>query len=578
MADNNQQNAEKKEPKDLAREKLLQAKGFWEQQPRALKASVIIIGVLMLGAAAMLFAVEKTSYRTLYNNLTPEDAAAIIEYVKGNKVPYELEEGGTRILVPEENLHELRLELATEGLPTGGGVGFELFDQQQFGMTEFEERIAMRRALEGELSRTITRINVVKNAKANLVLPKRTLLGKESTPAQASVILELHRGRELPQGTISAIVHLVSSSVEGLSPDQVTIVDTHGKLLSAKSSVGGNGGEGMEYKSRYEQNIQGSVQEMLDQLLGPGKSITRVSAEFDFSQSETHEEHYDPAKTAVRSERRELEVIGTQSGGGEGIPGTRSNLPGGEEPGSNTAKNNSRKELETKNWEIDKVVKKTVGTGSELERITISVLVDGKNKEGENFVPRSQDELKKIELAVQGAIGYTKSRGDVISVQSISFHQPEPMDEEAIKPPFPWKQYLPIAVGVLVVIFAFLALATFRRKKGPATTAQAQLLGAQPGSGALPFPRPVHELESMIQDQNRQLPGEQGEAAQNPIPAAALPDMSVFNAPPGMEEYAHRTTEMMAQVKNVFEDDSETAARIIKNWIHDKPSTAEERS
>ena len=574
--DKNQTTAEKKTPQELAKEKLIQAKGFWERQPRMLKVSVVIIGVLMLGASSMLATMNSTSYRTLYNNLTPEDASAIVEYVKGKKIPYRLDDGGTRILVPDESIDELRLELATEGLPTGGGVGFELFDRQQFGMTEFEERVAMRRALEGELSRTIARINVVKNAKANLVLPKRSLLGKESSPAQASIILELHRGRELPEGTISAIVHLVSSSVEGLSPDQVTIVDTHGKLLSAKSGVGGNGGEGMEYKSRFEQNIQNSVQEMLDQLVGPGKSITRVSADFDFSKSETQEEHYDPAKTAVRSERKEVEVVGTQSDGGQGIPGSRSNLPGGVEPGSNNANSNSRKELETRNWEIDKVVKKTIGTGSELERVTVSVLVDGINKEGEKFTPRSKDELKKIELAVQGAIGYSKNRGDVISVQSISFHQPEPLDEEAIKPPFPWKQYLPIAVGVLVVIFAFLALATLKRR-GPATsTVSPQLLGAQPGTGALPFPRPVHELESMLNEQSRQLPGETAEGPQ--IPVASLPDMSIFNAPPGMEEYANRTTEMMAQVKHVFEEDSETAARIIKKWIHEKPTAARENT
>ncbi len=573
--DNKEQNADdKKQPADIAREKLSQAKGYWDRQPRMLKASVVIIGVLMIGAIAMMVTVDKTGYRTLYNNLTPEDASAIIEFVKGKKIPYQLENGGTSILVPEDSLHELRLELATEGLPTGGGVGFELFDQQQFGMTEFEERIAMRRALEGELSRTITRINVVKNAKANLVLPKRSLLGRDSTPAQASVILELHRGRELPAETVSAITHLVSSSVEGLSPDNVTIVDTHGKLLSAQSGIGGSGGEGIEYKSRYEQNVQRSVQEMLDQLLGPGESITRVAADFDFSQSETQEEHYDPAKTAVRSERKELEVTGTQSGGGAGIPGTRSNLPGGAEPGSNNAASNSRKEMETRNYEVDKLVRKTVGTGSELERITVSVLVDGINKDGEDFVPRSADELKKISTAVQGAIGYNKERGDVISVQSISFHQPEPLDDEAIKPPFPWKQYLPIAVGVLVVLFAFLALATFRKRKASESTAIAQMLGAAPGTGALPFPKPVHELESMLSEQNRQLPGTQMAAGELP----SGPDMSVFNTPPGMEEYAHRTTEMMTQVKQVFDDDSETAARIIKKWIHDKPMAAGENS
>lgn len=574
MQQKNGNPTEPRQAKDVAVDTFNKAKGFWEKQPRSLKVSVIVIGVLMLGATAMLATVEHSGYRTLYNNLTPEDASAMIEVIKGKKIEYKLEDGGTRILVPEEALHELRLDLATEGLPTGGGVGFELFDNQQFGMTEFEERIAMRRALEGELSRTISRIKVVKNAKANLVLPKRTLLGKQSTQAQASVILELHRGRELPQGTISSIVHLVSSSVEGLSPDHVTIVDTNGKLLSVKSDVGGSGGEGMEHKKRYENDVQSSVQEMLDQLLGPGKSITRVAAEFDFSRSETQEEHYDPARTAVRSERKELEVTGTQSGGGEGIPGTRSNLPGGETPGSNNAKTNARKELETRNWEIDKVVKKTIGTGSELERVTISVLVDGINKEGEKFVPRSKDELKKIEMAVQGAVGYNKNRGDNISVQSISFHQPAPLDDEAIKAPFPWKQYLPIAVGVLVVLFAFLALLAFRKKGGQTrglTPSQTQMLGAAPGSGNLPFPRPVHELESMMEEQNKQLPGQQNSLST----AAALPDMSIFNAPPGMEEYANKTSEMATQVKNIFEEDSETAARIIKKWINDKPMAQE---
>lgn len=209
-------------------------KRFWEKLPRRIRVLMIAVIILSIAAFAALSVVERTDDAVLFSNLAGEDAAAIVEYLKGKHVAYKLEKEGTTIVVPREQVHELRLELASEGIPVGGAVGFELFDEQKFGMTEFEERLALRRALEGELSRTITRLDSVKTARAHLVLPKRSILGSQSSPAQASIILELQRGRELSGGTIRSIIHLVSSSVESLSPDRVTVVDTRAGFCRAR--------------------------------------------------------------------------------------------------------------------------------------------------------------------------------------------------------------------------------------------------------------------------------------------------------------------------------------------------------
>jgi flagellar M-ring protein FliF len=518
------------------------AAGTWGRFPRSLKLAIVVVAIVAVSGGAVLSTLDYTTYKVLFSNLTVQDAGAIVEKLKDDRVPFKLDGNGTTISVPASKVDELRLSLASAGLPVGGGVGFELFDQQKFGMTEFEEQLSLRRALEGELSRTISRIDVVRAARVHLVLPKRTMLGAQAQPAQASVVIEMQRGRELAQGTVRSIVHLVSSSVEGLSPDRVTLVDTAGRLLSAEIAEG-PGGQGFDYQKKMERDLESRVGQMLDQLLGPGASVVRISADMDFSEKESTEEHYDPEKTAVRSEKRETESSGSSSDGGGGIPGAQSNLPGGAPPASSAMVGNTRREMETKNYEIDRVTSKTVKPLAQLNRLSVAVIVDGANKPGEKFVARPADEVRKIESAVRGAVGFNKERGDNVEVLSLPFHVPEAVEPiEDPNAPLPFVRWLPVAVGAAVALLLALALFAFARRRRPPMGAPAA------DYSMLPLPRPVHELEAMV-------------AQQHALPAAAMAGAD------GASQAQAQTAALMGQVRHMFLEESETASRVLRNWL-----------
>ncbi|MCP4676912.1 MAG: flagellar M-ring protein FliF [Deltaproteobacteria bacterium] len=505
---------------------------FWGRLPVGVRVLMIAVIVLAAGAGAALAVLDRTEQEVLFSGLSQEDAASVIEHLKGKKIEYRIRNNGGTITVPKEHVHELRLALAAEGVPVGGGVGFELFDQQRFGMTEFEERISLRRALEGELSRTIARLDAVKNARTHLVLPKRSVLGARSTPAQASVVIELQRGRELSGGTVSSIVHLISSSVEGLNPDGVTVVDTRGRLLSSDASSNYNDKE-FVYQKSFEQDMELRLREMLHQILGPDASVVRVTAGFGCAKRVSPEEHYDPDRSVLRSEQRGSEVVGSKANGAGGTPGTRSNLPGGTVPAASTGGQNKKRDAETRNYEVDKVVNRAIGPGSILSRLAVAVLVNGTNKEGAPFEPRPADELQKIEMAVRGAIGFDAGRGDTIEVQSIPFHVPEEMGEPEIVGPAWWKEWLPHAVGLAVALVLLIAIFSLRKKRG----------GDAVSVDSLSLPKPVKELQAII---------ERPEGLSD-IPGAA----------------ADAPAALMGEVRQLFMEESEGSSRVIKSWLND---------
>ncbi|MCP4600071.1 MAG: flagellar M-ring protein FliF [Proteobacteria bacterium] len=527
---------------DIFTKTVADVRRFWERLPKQVRVLMVAVVIFAVAAGAALTVVERTDQQVLFSGLTNEDAAAIVEHLKGQHIQYRLEAGGGTILVPREHVHELRLSLAAEGIPVGSGVGFELFDEQRFGMTEFEERIALRRALEGELSRTITRLDAVRTARTHLVLPKQSLLGSRSSAAQGSIIIELQKGRELSGGTIRSIVHLVSSSVAGLSPDHVTVVDTRGRLLSSEAGLGFNNRE-FEYQKKFEQDMELRLREMLHQILGPTASVVRVAANFDFSKRESTEEHYDPDRSVLRSEQRETETMGSKTTGAGGTPGTRSNLPGGTPPTSSIGGQSKRREAETRNYEVDKVINRVVSPTANLSRISVAVLVNGTNAEGEPFVSRPAEELHKIEMAVRGATGFDATRGDSIEVQSIPFHVPEKIEEPVSVGPSLWKEWLPIGVGVAVALALIIAALSLRRGRPMAQGMPIE---------SLPLPKPVRELEAIIE---------------RPEGLPAIPS-------PSAESNA--TAALMGNVRQVFMDESEGASRVLKSWLSEarKPEEA----
>lgn len=383
--------------------------------------------------AILIFVANRTDYRPLFTNLTSEDAGEIVKKLKDAKTPYQITADGKGILVPSDKVYELRLTLASEGIPQGGGVGFEIFDRKNFGMTEFVQKLNYQRALQGELSRTIAQLTGVEQARVHLVIPEKSLFKDNEKPATASIVLKMKSNRALRDSEVQGVVHLVSASIEGMDPEHVTILDSRGKILSK----GGGGGDAttrmtsamQETQRTYERNVEERLQSLLDRIVGGGKSVARVTASFDFKQVERLEEKFDPESIAVRSEQR-TEEKGSSTTAAAGVPGVQTNL-GRTAPGAGATSGGGSKNDETLNYEVSRSTAKIIEPVGALSKISIAVLVDGKYespaavKEGQvakaKYLPRSPDELQKIETLVKSAVGFNPDRGDQLSVQNIPF-------------------------------------------------------------------------------------------------------------------------------------------------------------
>lgn len=397
---------------------------------------MLIAGVAILSVAAfavLILVANRTDYRPLFTNLNAEDAGEIVKKLKDSKTPYQITPDGKGILVPADKVHEQRLTLASEGLPQGGGIGFEIFDRKNFGMTEFVQKINYQRALQGELSRTISQISGVEQARIHLVLPEKSLFKENEKPATASIVLKMKSNRTLRDNEVQGVVHLVSSSIEGMDPDHVTVLDSRGKILSKGNGASDGTSKAttamQETQRGYEKNVEERIQTLLDRIVGSGKSVARVTAAFDFKQVERVEEKFDPESIAVRSEQRSEEK-GASTTSTAGVPGVQTNL--GKTPpagGSNTV--GGAKNDETLNYEVSRSTSKIIEPVGALSKISVAVLVDGKyeapaaTKDGQaakaKYLPRSPEELQKIEALVKSAVGFNPERGDQLTVQNIPF-------------------------------------------------------------------------------------------------------------------------------------------------------------
>ncbi len=399
---------------------------------------MLIAAVAFLSAVAfaiLIFVANRTDYRPLFTNLTSEDAGEIVKKLKDAKTPYQITADGKGILVPSDKVYELRLTLASEGIPQGGGVGFEIFDRKNFGMTEFVQKLNYQRALQGELSRTIAQITGVEQARVHLVIPEKSLFKDNEKPATASIVLKMKSNRALRDSEVQGVVHLVSASIEGMDPEHVTILDSRGKILSKGGSSDPTArmtSAMQETQRSYEKNVEERIQSLLDPIVGGGKSVARVTATLDYKQVERVEEKFDPESIAVRSEQR-TEEKGSSSTSSSGVPGVQTNLGRTTTAGGGATSGGGSKNDETLNYEVSRSTAKIIEPVGALSKISIAVLVDGKYeapaavKEGQvakaKYTPRSPDELQKIETLVKSAVGFNAERGDQLSVQNIPFQE-----------------------------------------------------------------------------------------------------------------------------------------------------------
>ena len=435
---------------------------------------VLVGGVAMLSViafAVLIIVANRTDFRPLFTNLTQEDAGEIVKKLKESKTPYQLTADGKGVLVPTDKVYDLRLSLASEGLPQGGGVGFEIFDRKNFGMTEFVQKLNYQRALQGELSRTISQLTGVEQARVHLVIPEKTLFKENEKPATASIVLKLKSGRSLKESEVQGVVHLVSSSIEGMDPEHVTVLDSKGKILTKGAGPSDPTAKMtasmQETQRNYEKNVEERIQSLLDRIVGSGKSVARVTATFDFRKVERIEEKFDPESIAVRSEQR-TEEKGASSSMAGGVPGVQTNL-GRNQTGQGMVSGGASKNDETLNYEVSRSTAKTIEPVGTLGKLSVAVLVDGKydapaGKDGQaakpKYTPRTPDELQKIEALVKTAVGFTQERGDQLTVQNIPFQDMD--DQMAASAPKIWQSPFFIALAKnLVIGLGFVALMLF---------------------------------------------------------------------------------------------------------------------
>lgn len=451
------------------------------------------IGASVLAIMALVYFSNAVDYRVLFSNLSSEDAGNIVAKLKEKKVPYKLSGAGDSIMVPQGKVSELRLELAASGLPQGGGVGFEIFDSKSLGVTEFVQQLNYQRALQGELSRTINGLDEIQQSRVHIVIPKKALFAEDQKKPTASVILKMKPGRQLRSSQIEGIIHLVAGSVEGLSAADVMVVDNTGKVLSKmqdESKIGRLSNSQIEYRRNIEKDLTNRVQTMLEKVVGEGKAVVRISADLDFRITERMEEKYDPDAQVIRSRQLQSERSGMSD------PAA---APTTVQPGITPVKQEPQQERidEITNYEINKIVNKTIMPVGEIKKLSIAVLVDGnyvKNEKGlEEYQPRSKKELGDLEDLVKKSAGFDSRREDQVVVTNIPFKK---VDAEDIKPAFteqvsqfyPVLKYIVIlAVFVLIVLFFLRPLAKAlmaggRRLELSSEAVPSGLSGSVPGS------------------------------------------------------------------------------------------------
>ncbi|BEO66699.1 flagellar M-ring protein [Serratia marcescens] len=401
---------------------------------------------------ALLLWVKSPDYRVLYSNLNDRDGGAIVTQLTQMNIPYRFAENGAALLIPAEKVHETRLRLAQQGLPKGGAVGFELLDQEKFGISQFSEQINYQRALEGELSRTIESLGPVQNARVHLALPKPSLFVREQKSPSASVTLTLQPGRALDDGQINAIVYMVSSSVAGLPPGNVTVVDQAGRLLTQSDGTGRDlNASQLKYANEVENGFQRRIEAILAPVVGSANVRAQVTAQIDFATREQTDEQYQPNqqpdKAAIRSQQTSLseQIGGPQVGG---VPGALSNQPSAPATapietakpaaGNNanaTAQNaattrsaaasgvpqNTRRDTTT-NYELDRTIRHTQHKAGTVQRLSVAVVVNylDTGKDGKPQ-PMGKEQLAQIEALVREAMGYSSSRGDTLNVVNTPF-------------------------------------------------------------------------------------------------------------------------------------------------------------
>jgi flagellar M-ring protein FliF len=421
----------------------------------------LVAGVLLLATVIAVVAIifgTGSGYQYAFTNLGPEDATEVAAALKAAKISFRTEAGGSAVSVPASEVHEARLMLAAQGLPRGGGVGFELFDRGDFGTSEFTQRVNLRRATEGELARTISRLQAVRSARVHVTLPEKGLYRDDDHHASAAVVLSLQPGRIMQERELAGIRHLVASAVAGLNPDGVTIVDQRGTVLSGDLSASGRLAKAQR---DVETSLEQRITDLLEPAVGHGAVVAQVTATLDTTEVETTQDTYDPDSATVRNERKTTEMVSSDGTTGQGVAGAAANQPvAGVPGGGGSARTQTARDDESKTYEIAKKVTHTISRTPRIVRLSAAVLVDG--KEGK---VRSETEVRRLSDLAKNAIGFDAKRGDTFEISSALFNRP---DESEVSMPIwdradLWRLARMVLWAVLATMGMLLVFRIYRR-------------------------------------------------------------------------------------------------------------------
>ncbi|MDF2365918.1 flagellar basal-body MS-ring/collar protein FliF [Sneathiella sp.] len=506
---------------------------------------VIILGGVAVGLIALIMLmatrISSPDFALLYGGLEPSDSAAIVSKLEAENIPFQIAGNGRDVLVPSDQVALIRLKMAEAGLPNGGSVGYEIFDNSDtFGTTSFVQNVNFVRALEGELARTIRALNNVSAARVHLVLPKREVFSRDKREASASIVLKLNGRGRLTDDQIAAIQHMTASAVPSLSPSHISIVDENGNLLArgdGKETQGSGISSQSDFKRiAYESHLKEQIEQLLEKSLGPGNIRAEVSAVMDFDQRTIQSETYDPDSQVVRSSQ----LVEENSSSNEGLSNdpavsVANNLPeaGADTGGGSNSKDAASRTEETVNYEISKTITTEVRESGPVRRLTVAVLVNGRSEVApdgtRSYEALSEDALSQVSRLVKSAIGYNEERGDVVEVVNMPFAEviEKFSDEEIVTDEIfmgltkaDLFKMGEMGVLVIVAILALLlvvrpllnrALATSAATPALAGPGGAAIAGALPGGGSMPAiagsqgqsgsvqqSETLNEIESMI--------------------------------------------------------------------------------
>jgi len=543
---------------------------IWASLSRSQQISLILVPVVVCAIAFGLLKWKHDSdFRVLYSALAPEDASAVTQKIRESGIEFRLDETGASVLVPSGRLADARLALAAAGLPRTGRIGFELFDRSNLGASDFAEQVNYRRALEGELERTVATLSEVDQARIHITFAKESVFLDARQPSKATIVLRLKRNAQLSQPSVIAVANLIASAVDGLVPEAVAIIDSNGRLLSRPHPQGDGDAQlaeaNLDYRRQVESELLAKINMALGPLLGPDRFRASVNAECDFTTSEENEESVDSAKSAVLTSQTTEESSGAGIAGG--TPGTASNLPRPTARATSAGTGLMRR-TENATYQPSRTVKHTTSPKGTIRRVSTAVLVDQTVrwdgvglKAKKTLIPPSADVLKGVHDIVAGITGFTEQRGDQITVETLPFEttleaEPPPAPAIPVKQVPPgWNIKQPTVIGgaaIFILLAAALMYISLRKRHARAATDVSPPAIGKASSGLVDGKTAAdHQMEQQLAE---------NEAHQSQLESEALNRLK-------LPASTRKTEVLVKHIRDSVHKDSVNATNVLRSWI-----------